>query len=210
MIHPLEQIYTEVRGCQRCRLAEGRTHAVPGVGPCPAGIMLIGEAPGFHEDQQGEPFVGPAGRLLDTLLIRTGLSRDQVYITNVVKCRPPGNRDPQADEVSACSGFLELQLEQVKPKVIVLLGRHAMERLLPGAGSISRIHGTVVQVRGQTYIPVYHPAAALHNSGLIKSLEGDFEKVGQHLARMRGPDAQPPALAPPQTSSGQAEQMVLL
>ncbi|HAF18227.1 MAG TPA: uracil-DNA glycosylase, partial [Chloroflexi bacterium] len=116
---------------------------MPGVGPCPADIMIVGEAPGFNEDRQGEPFVGAAGHLLDTLLARIGLGRSDVYITNVLKCRPPQNRDPMPNEAESCSPYLVRQLAMIKPKVVLVLGRHALERLLPGQGSISRVHGSL-------------------------------------------------------------------
>src|SRR6266700_2600920 len=122
--------------------------------------MIVGEAPGFHEDRQGEPFVRAAGKLLDTLLARIGLGRTDVYITNVLKCRPPQNRDPMPNEVEACSPYLARQMSLVKPKVVLVLGRHALERLLPGQGSISRIHGSLVRRGEVAYVPLFHPAAA--------------------------------------------------
>ncbi len=125
--------------------------------------MIVGEAPGFNEDRQGEPFVGAAGKLLDTLLGRISFSRSDVYITNVLKCRPPMNRDPMPNEAEACSPYLKQQLELVKPKVVLILGRHALERLMPGQGSISRIHGSLMRRGEVAYVPLYHPAAALHN-----------------------------------------------
>src|SRR5439155_369898 len=143
-----------------------RTQAVPGVGPWPANVMIVGEAPGFNEDRQGETFVGAAGKLLATLLARIALSRLDVYITNVLKCRPPMNRDPMPNEAEACSPYLKQQLELVKPKVVLILGRHALERLMPGHGSISRIHGSLIKRGEVAYVPLYHPAAALHNGSL--------------------------------------------
>ncbi len=158
-------------------------HAVPGGGPADARIMIVGEAPGQNEDMQGEPFVGPAGKLLDQLLSGIGLSRADVFITNILKCRPPGNRDPQANEVDSCSPYLAQQLHLIRPEVVLILGRHALARLLPGHDSISRVHGRVIEKEGVSYIPIYHPAAALHNSFLMKPLEQDFQAVKRHLER---------------------------
>ena len=146
--------------------------------------MVVGEAPGQNEDQQGEPFVGAAGKLLDQLLRGIGLSRGDVFITNILKCRPPNNRDPQPTEVEACSPYLEQQLTLIKPEVVVLLGRHALGRLLPGQESITRMHGRVIVKDGVSYIPVYHPAAALYNNFLQGPLEQDFKAVKAHLDRM--------------------------
>ncbi len=147
--------------------------------------MIVGEAPGQYEDQQGEPFVGAAGKLLDQLLRGIGLSRSEVFITNVLKCRPPGNRDPQPEEVETCSPYLEQQLRLIQPQVVLILGRFALGRLLPGHDSISRVHGRVIEKAGTAYIPVYHPAAALYNSFLMKTLEQDFQSVKAYLDRPR-------------------------
>ena len=146
--------------------------------------MIVGEAPGQNEDQQGEPFVGAAGKLLDQLLHGIGLSRADVFITNILKCRPPANRDPLPLEVEACSPYLDQQQKLIQPEVILLLGRHALARLLPGYDSISRLHGKVIVKDGVTYIPIYHPAAALYNSFLMGPLEQDFKAVKAHLDRM--------------------------
>ena len=146
--------------------------------------MIVGEAPGQNEDQQGEPFVGAAGKLLDQLLNGIGLSRADVFITNILKCRPPGNRDPQPLEVEACSQYLEQQQRLIKPEVVLLLGRHALARLLPGYESISRVHGKVIVKDGVTYIPIYHPAAALYNSFLMGPLGQDFNAVKAYLDRV--------------------------
>ena len=146
--------------------------------------MIVGEAPGQNEDQQGEPFVGAAGKLLDQLLKGIGLSRPDVFITNILKCRPPGNRDPLPLEVQACSPYLDHQQKLIQPEVILLLGRHALARLLPGYDSISRLHGKVIVKDGVTYIPIYHPPAALYNSFLMGPLEQDFKAVKAHLDRM--------------------------
>ena len=181
---------------------------MPGVGPCPASVMIVGEAPGFNEDRQGEPFVGAAGKLLDTLLARIGLSRADVYITNVLKCRPPMNRDPMPNEAEACSPYLREQMQLVAPKVVLILGRHALERLLPGQGSISRIHGSMIRRGDVAYVPLYHPAAALHNGSLVADLERDFDAVKRYLDQVLAPPPPPPpAAAPPKQES---EQLTLL
>jgi uracil-DNA glycosylase family 4 len=167
--------------------------------------MIVGEAPGFNEDRQGEPFVGAAGKLLDTLLVRIGLSRADVYITNVLKCRPPMNRDPMPNEAEACSPYLVRQLEMVRPKVVLILGRHAMERLIPGQGSISRVHGSLVMRGDVAYVPLYHPAAALHNGALVSDLERDIDKVKSYLDKLLAPP--PPTVPAPRP---EAEQLRLL
>ncbi|HXN78684.1 MAG TPA: uracil-DNA glycosylase [Candidatus Dormibacteraeota bacterium] len=198
-----------MRGCTKCGLHATRTQAVPGTGPCPADIMIVGEAPGFNEDRQGEPFVGAAGKLLDTLLARIGLSRADVFITNVLKCRPPMNRDPMPNEAESCSPYLKRQLELVRPKVVLILGRHALERLMPGQGSITRVHGTLVKRGGVAYVPLYHPAAALHNGALVADLEHDFDRVKAYLEALLAPPPPPPVptVAPPKQ---EAEQLRLL
>jgi uracil-DNA glycosylase len=180
----LQSLSAAVHQCRLCPLGRSRNKAVPGVGPATARIMIVGEAPGQNEDQQGEPFVGAAGKLLDQLLHGIGLSRADVFITNILKCRPPGNRDPLPNEVQACSPYLDQQQKLIQPQVILLLGRHALARLLPGFESISRLHGKVIVKDGVTYIPIYHPAAALYNSFLMGPLEQDFKAVKAHLDRM--------------------------
>lgn len=169
--------------------------------------MIVGEAPGFNEDRQGEPFVGAAGKLLDTLLARISLSRADVYITNVLKCRPPMNRDPMPNEAEACSPYLKRQLELVNPKVVLILGRHALERIMPGQGSISRIHGSLVKRGDVAYVPLYHPAAALHNGALVADLEHDIDRVKQYLDRVLAP---PPPPEPVPAPKQEAEQLRLL
>src|SRR6266436_10192285 len=151
----LLRLHETIRSCKNCGLHATRTQAVPGTGPCPADVMIVGEAPGFNEDRQGEPFVGAAGKLLDTLLARISLSRADVYITNVLKCRPPQNRDPMPNEAEACEPYLQRQLKLLQPKVVLVLDRHALERLLPGQGSISRIHGSLVMRGDIAYVPLY-------------------------------------------------------
>ncbi len=207
MSSELNQLHAEVRACVKCGLHATRTQAVPGVGPCPADIMIVGEAPGFNEDRQGEPFVGAAGKLLDTLLARIGLGRSDVYITNVLKCRPPQNRDPMPNEVESCSPYLARQLSMIKPKVVLILGRHALERLLPGQGSISRIHGSMVRRGDVAYVPLFHPAAALHNGALVADLEHDFDRVKAYLDKLLAP---PPPPEPVPVPKQEAEQLRLL
>ena len=173
------------------------------MGPCPANVMIVGEAPGFNEDRQGEPFVGAAGKLLDTLLSRIGMSRADVYITNVLKCRPPMNRDPMPNEAEACSPYLKRQLELVQPKVVLILGRHALERLMPGQGSISRIHGSLIRRGEVAYVPLYHPAAALHNGALVADLEHDFDQLKRYLDQILAPPPPPVPVAAPVPESEQ-------
>jgi uracil-DNA glycosylase family 4 len=203
----LIQLHQTIRSCKNCGLHATRTQAVPGVGPCPADLMIVGEAPGFNEDRQGEPFVGAAGKLLDTLLARIGLSRADVYITNVLKCRPPMNRDPMPNEAEACSPYLKQQLALIKPKVVLILGRHALERLMPGQGSISRIHGSLIRRGDVAYVPLYHPAAALHNGSLVADLEHDFDQLKRYLDQLLAP---PPPPVPVPLPKQEAEQLRLL
>jgi DNA polymerase len=177
----LLEIHERVRACTSCPLHSTRTQAVPGYGPASARIMAVGEAPGEKEDIQGKPFVGAAGKLLTKLLEGIGLSRNDLYITNTIKCRPPGNRDPESEEVSACAHYLDEQVALIKPDVILLLGRHAVGRLLPGSKGISTIHGQKVVRGDRLYVPLYHPAAALYNGGLLRTLEDDMAKVRGYL-----------------------------
>lgn len=179
----LQQVASEVAMCTRCELHYSRKNAVPGEGPIHAEIMFIGEGPGFHENEQGRPFVGAAGKYLEELLASIGMHRDQVFITNVVKCRPPGNRDPYPLEVETCtSNYLERQIQAISPRVIVTLGRHSMSMFLPNA-KISNVHGQAVQVKGRLIVPMYHPAAALHQQSLKPVVESDFAKLPQLIAR---------------------------
>ena len=178
----LESLVAEVSRCTRCLLHRGRTKAVPGAGPENADIMFIGEAPGFHEDQQGLPFVGAAGSFLDELLESIDLKRDQVYITNVIKCRPPGNRDPLPEEVEACKSYLDRQIELIQPKLVVTLGRFSMARAFPKA-RISRIHGQPLKISGVIYYPMYHPAAALHQPSLRPIVEEDMRRIPELIAQ---------------------------
>jgi DNA polymerase len=156
---------------------------VPGEGPANAEIMFIGEGPGFHENEQGRPFVGAAGKFLEELLGSIGMRREQVFITNVVKCRPPGNRDPNPEEVDTCtSNYLERQIQAINPRVIVTLGRYSMGLFLPNA-KISQVHGQAAQIKGRLIVPMYHPAAALHQLSLKPVVESDFAKLPQLIAR---------------------------
>jgi uracil-DNA glycosylase family 4 len=170
----LKNVAEEAAVCTRCELHHSRKHAVPGEGPANAEIMFIGEGPGFHENEQGRPFVGAAGKFLEELLNQIGMKREQVYITNVVKCRPPGNRDPRPEEVSTCTGtFLDRQIQVINPRVIVTLGRYSMGLFLNNA-KISEIHGQALQLKGRLIVPMYHPAAALHQASLKPVIERDF------------------------------------
>lgn len=177
----LAEIRDEVDVCTRCELYRGATNAVPGEGNPNARILLIGEAPGWHEDKQGKPFVGNSGKFLTELLASAGLSREDVFITNVVKHRPPSNRDPLPDEILACSVYLERQIEAIDPDVIVTLGRFSMSKYFPGE-KISKIHGQPKEVGGRYVVPMYHPAAALHNGSLRSTIEEDFQKLPRYLA----------------------------
>ena len=181
----MQQVAAEVAVCTRCMLHHSRKRAVPGEGPVNAEIMFIGEGPGFHENEQGRPFVGAAGKFLEELLASIGMRREQVFIGNVVKCRPPNNRDPLPDELVACGGYLERQIQALNPKVIVTLGRYSMARFLPNA-KISDVHGQSAWVRGRLIVPMYHPAAALHQPSLRPALEKDFTRLPEYvkIARM--------------------------
>ena len=178
----LVKIAQEVSVCDKCSLHHSRKHAVPGEGPSNAAIMFIGEGPGFHENEQGRPFVGAAGKFLEELLAGIGMQRTEVFITNVVKCRPPGNRDPLPDELDACAGYLERQIQAINPQVIVTLGRFSMARFLPNA-KISSVHGQAMQVRGRWVVPMYHPAAALHQASLRPIIERDFARLPELIAK---------------------------
>ncbi|MFN2569607.1 MAG: uracil-DNA glycosylase [Candidatus Dormibacteria bacterium] len=181
-VEALSSVHEQIRACVSCPLHRSRTQAVPGTGPATARIMAVGEAPGQTEDRTGEPFVGAAGQVLTRLLGSIGLRREDIYITNVIKCRPPLNRDPEPDEVHACSRFLDAQVELIRPDVILILGRHALGRLLPDSPGIGRVHGQRVGRGDRIYVPLYHPAAALHRGDLMRTLEDDMERVRGYLA----------------------------
>ena len=175
-------LYAEATaGCERCRLAQGRTQVVFGSGSPDADLMFVGEAPGFHEDQQGVPFVGQAGKLLDKLLAGIGFTRADVFVANVLKCRPPGNRDPQPDEIEACEAHLFRQIELIEPKVVATLGNFATKLLSGRSLGITRVHGQEQEVtlggRSVLLYPIYHPAAALYTPAMLKVLESDFARI---------------------------------
>lgn len=176
----LEKIAAEVRGCPLCKLARTRKNAVPGEGQLSAKIMFIGEAPGRSEDEKGRPFVGAAGRVLDNLLKKAGIERSQVFITNIVKCKPPNNRVPKEDELTACRPYLDRQIALIKPKVICILGRTAYSSLL-GGSSITANRGKILKRAGQKYFLTFHPAAVIYNKGLLSVLEADLKKLAVEI-----------------------------
>lgn len=180
----LDEVAAQVTQCEKCQLRFSRKNAVPGEGPANSEIMFIGEGPGFYENEQGRPFVGQAGKFLDELLEMAGLKREQVFICNVVKCRPPGNRDPEPQELQACNGYLDRQIEVINPHVIVTLGRFSMAKFLPQA-RISSIHGNAMLVNGRMIVPMFHPAAALHQPSLKPQVIEDFKKLPEYLAQMK-------------------------
>ena len=172
----LTDLCREIANCRQCDLAKQRNKVVPGEGAEDADIAFIGEAPGWHEDQQGRPFVGPAGQFLDELLASIGMTRQQVYICNVLKCRPPGNRDPLPMEVKTCQQWLDRQLALIHPKMIVTLGRYSMARFFPGE-TIGKAHGKARREGGLIYYAMYHPAAALHQQGLRDTIKADMRRI---------------------------------
>ena len=178
----LTELYEKIARCEDCELARHRTKTVPGQGSENASIVFVGEAPGWHEDQQGYPFVGPAGQFLDQLLASIGLRRGEVYICNVIKCRPPGNRDPLPKEIQACRKWLDRQLELICPRMIVTLGRYSMATFFPGE-SIGRIHGKARRQGETIYYAMYHPAAALHQQSLRRVIEADMLKIPSLLSQ---------------------------
>ena len=180
----LAQIASEVAVCQKCELHFSRKNSVPGEGPATAEIMLIGEGPGFYENEQGRPFVGAAGKLLEDLLRQVGLKRTEVWIGNVVKCRPPGNRDPQPEELAACDEYLERQMRAINPRVIISLGRYSMIKFMPEA-KISQVHGQMRRIGNHFVIAMYHPAAALHQPKFKEPLLADFARLPQMLEQAR-------------------------
>ncbi|MDD4152514.1 MAG: uracil-DNA glycosylase [bacterium] len=173
----LEEIRQEILVCPRCDLCKSRTNAVPGAGSLNANIFFIGEAPGQQEDLKGEPFVGTAGKLLDSLLEMIGIKREEVFITNVVKCRPPGNRDPRPDEISSCNPYLVSQIALIEPIFICTLGRFAMQTVIDPEMSITRDHGIPVRRSGVIYFPMYHPAAALYRGELKQMMKEDMLRL---------------------------------
>ena len=198
----LAQIGQDVSTCTACILHHSRKNAVPGEGPAHADLMFIGEGPGFHENEQGRPFVGAAGKFLEELLGTIEMNREDVFIGNVIKCRPPGNRDPLPDEIEACSIYLKRQIETIDPKVIITLGRFSMARYFPNA-KISQIHGQAKEIEGRLIVPMYHPAAALHQPSLRKVVTEDFAKLPDMIER-----GAPPA-TPDEPESSDPEQLNL-
>lgn len=181
----LPALAAEVRSCLRCPLAQGRTQAVPGEGAANALVMLVGEGPGFEEDRQGRPFVGRSGKFLTAMLQRVGIQREEVYITNVVKCRPPENRDPLPEEVAACSAYLTRQVELVNPRIIVTLGRISLRRWFP-TGTITTLHGQVRNIgRGRVALAMFHPAAALRNPQWESAFAQDIQVLPKLIERAR-------------------------
>jgi len=203
-----------VSGCTKCALHKGRTQAVFGSGSGTADVMFVGEAPGFHEDQQGVPFVGAAGKLLDTLLGGIGLTRADVFVANVLKCRPPGNRDPQPEEIQSCEGHLFRQIELIQPRLVCTLGNFATKLLSGKHLGITRVHGqeqdVVLGGRPVTLYPIYHPAAALYTRSMLAVLEADFARIPEILARMNAAEVRPPAPAEPFAAPQASEHPVQL
>ncbi len=193
----LSLIREEILHCQKCPLAKGRKNAVPGEGPSSVEIMFIGEGPGYHENQQGKPFVGQAGAFLDELLAAADLKREDVFITNVVKCRPPNNRDPMPEELAACAHYLDEQIALLDPKVIVTLGRFSMAKFIEN-GKISQIHGKAHKVGKRLVVTMYHPAAALHQPALRPALVEDFKKLPVLLGKEAVVQAKVESLFQPQ------------
>jgi uracil-DNA glycosylase family 4 len=194
----LDAYAAQTAACTRCRLSEGRTQVVFGNGDPSADLMFVGEAPGFHEDQQGMPFVGQAGKLLDQLLAGIGLSRDMVFVANVLKCRPPGNRDPMPDEIEACESHLFRQVELIQPKVVATLGNFSTKLLSGKQLGITRVHGQEQQVtlggRSVLLYPLYHPAAALYTPAMLKVLQEDFRRIPELIGRVVEPEPEPAPL----------------
>ncbi len=188
----LDRIAEEIRGCERCPLAGGRLNAVPGSGSADAEILFIGEGPGAQEDREGIPFVGAAGKFLDEMLSDIGMTRADVFVTNVVKCRPPQNRDPEPEEARICTEtFLFRQIETIDPLILITLGRHAMRRFIPADKTITEAHGTLFHLTsprtGKKFaiLPLYHPAAALYNGSLRTVLKKDFKRIPGFLTKLR-------------------------
>jgi DNA polymerase len=211
----LNLIAEQVKTCEKCALHFSRKKSVPGEGPANSEIMFIGEGPGFYENEEGRPFVGQAGKFLDELLQTAGLKRSEVFICNVVKCRPPSNRDPLPEELSACAGYLERQIEAIDPCVIVTLGRFSMAKFLPNS-KISEIHGQASMVNGRLIVPMFHPAAALHQPSLKPQVIEDFKHLPQSLELMKKQTIKknvvvdtPKEEAPARSDEGPAEQLSL-
>ena len=179
----LDELAEGIRQCRRCPLCRGRTNAVPGEGPPDARILFVGEGPGEQEDIQGRPFVGAAGQFLNDLLAEAGIDRQDVFITNIVKCRPPGNREPHPDEVEACRDWLNGQIAVINPRVVCTLGRPAMQTLVDPKAAMGREHGRPREIMGMLFVPLYHPAAALHQKPLRPTLIEDMRELREILER---------------------------
>jgi DNA polymerase len=177
----LNELYQKIENCQRCSLGKTRTKLVFGAGSDEAEVVFVGEAPGYYEDQKGEPFVGEAGKLLTELLEKIGIKRSGVYIANVLKCRPPGNRNPAPEEVEACKEYLLQQIEIIKPRIVCTLGNFATQVILGKKVAISKVKGTPTAVKGFFVFPLYHPAAALHQRWMLEPLKEDFQKLREFL-----------------------------
>ena len=190
----LNKLAQEISACTKCALHETRKKSVPGDGPANAEILFIGEGPGFHENEQGHPFVGASGKFLDQLLAQAGLTRTEVFICNVVKCRPPGNRDPLPDEIVACDIHLEEQIKIINPSIIVTLGRISMNKFIPAA-KITAVHGQIRKVDERFVIPMFHPAAALHQAALKPSILADFVRLPDQLNEARAALGKPVIVA---------------
>lgn len=182
----LSDLNNKIKSCELCNLYKTATQAVPGEGNSKAEIFFIGEAPGFNEDKVGRPFCGAAGKFLDEMLEENGLDRKDVFIGNIIKHRPPNNRDPEPEEISACVPWLKEQLAIIKPKLIVTLGRHSMHHFLPDIGSISQTHGKAFKRGGQHYLTLYHPAAGLHQNNLKETIKKDFKNIKKLLNLLKG------------------------
>lgn len=203
----LKEVAAEVSVCTKCDLCKGRTKAVPGEGNPQASILFIGEGPGFNEDRQGRPFVGPAGQFLEELLASINLKRSDVFITNVVKCRPPNNRDPEPDEIAACNDYLDRQIAAINPGVIVTLGRHSMAKFF-GSEKVSVIHGHARRIDGRVCIAMYHPAAGLHQASLKDTIRADFKKIPLIIAEAERMDTESKAKPePPKAKEEPPQQM---
>ena len=203
----LDELGVSLRDCQRCRLASGRSQVVFGTGNPQASIMFVGEAPGFYEDKQGEPFVGAAGKLLTDLLQSVGLSRSEIYIANVIKCRPPDNRDPQPDEIETCKPFLLQQIQLINPKLVCSLGNFATQTLLGKKIGITKVRGRVIRLPEFLLFPLLHPAAALHQGNLRAPLGEDFQKLKSVLETMEkdGSDSPSPPSSPTNPDHSESE-----
>jgi len=184
-VRELKEICEEIKACKKCGLCQQRTQAVPGEGNPDADLFFVGEAPGAKEDQVGVPFCGSAGNFLSTMLESINLKREDIFITNTVKCRPPQNRDPEPDEKAICREYLEKQLAIIDPKIVICMGRHSMETYLPGLGTITQLHGKPLRRKdGRVYLPLYHPAAALYNGSLRNTLLEDFKRIPEIIEKI--------------------------